>query len=173
MALCLSSPPVFAGDGKKPVYPADITDGVYSIDVKSSSSMFRVVDCQLTVSGDAMTAVMTMSGQGYGYLFMGTGEEALAAPETEYIPFELDGEGQKTFTVPVTALDTTVKCAAWSIKREKWYDRDLVFMSDNLPKGAVKQDASVAGYIIGAVCAVAAACAVTGFIVRFRRRKIK
>ena len=100
LAVMILSMPVFAGEGEKPIYAADIADGTYSVEVKSSSSMFRVVDCQLTVSGDNMTAVMTMSGQGYGYLFMGTGEEALAADESAYIPFELNGEGQKTFKVP-------------------------------------------------------------------------
>ncbi|MCR5263302.1 MAG: hypothetical protein K6D94_05470, partial [Clostridiales bacterium] len=142
LAACSLASSVFA-ESEKPVYPADITDGTYSVDVKSSSSMFRVVDCKVTVSGDNMTAVMTMSGQGYGYVFMGTGEEALAAPESEYIPFELNADGQKTFTVPLEALDKTVQCAAWSIKKEQWYDRDLVFMSDTLPKDAVKRPSAV------------------------------
>ena len=167
--------PVFAGEGEKPIYAADIADGTYSVEVKSSSSMFRVVDCQLTVSGDNMTAVMTMSGQGYGYLFMGTGEEALAADESAYIPFELNGEGQKTFKVPVEALDMTVKCAAWSIKKEQWYDRDLVFMSDNLPDGVVKRPSSGVGIkgialISAAAAVVVAAAAVTAIAVKRKKK---
>ena len=163
--------PNFADEGEKPICAADIADGTYSIEVQSSSSMFRVVDCQLTVSDDTMTAVMTMSGQGYGYLFMGTGEEALAADESLYIPFELNEEGQKTFKVPVEALDMTVKCAAWSIKKSQWYDRDLVFKSDTLPKNAVTRPVSVSvPVVIGAAAAGAAVLALIGTML-FRAHK--
>jgi ABC-type proline/glycine betaine transport system ATPase subunit len=56
---------------------SEIKDGTYSITVESSSSMFNIVDCQLTVTDGEMTAVMTLSGTGYSKLYMGTGEEAL------------------------------------------------------------------------------------------------
>ena len=109
-----------------------LADGEYSISVDSSSSMFKVVDCKLTVANGEMTAVMTLSGTGYGKLFMGTGEEAANADESAYIPFVEDAEGKYTYTVPVAALDTPIQCAAWSIKKSEWYDRDLVFKSDSI-----------------------------------------
>lgn len=56
-----------------PIYGKDIKDGTYKIDVHSSSSMFKIKDCELTVSKGKMTAVMTMSGKGYLQLFMGKG----------------------------------------------------------------------------------------------------
>ena len=121
----------------KPLTGSQIQDGVYAITVKSSSSMFRIVDAQLTVQGGEMTAVLTMSGQGYGMLYMGTGKAATADAEESYIPFELDADGAKTFTVPVPALNQDVDCAAWSIKKEKWYDRVLVFNSDGIPASAI------------------------------------
>lgn len=116
-----------------PVYAKDINDGTYEITVDSSASMFRVVKCELIVKGTQMHAVMTMSGQGYGMVYMGTGEEALADSEDSYIPFVLDENGGKTFTVPVEALNKETDCAAWSIKKEKWYDRTLIFESAGIP----------------------------------------
>ena len=116
-------------DDMVPVYAESIKDGVYSIKVDSSSSMFSIEECELTVADGKMTAVMTMGGTGYLYLYMGTGEEAVAATEEDYIPFVENEEGAHTFEVPVEALDMGVDCAAFSKKKEKWYDRTLVFLS--------------------------------------------
>ena len=74
-------------EGMVPIGGEKVLDGVYTVQVDSSSSMFQVIDCQLTVENGQMTAVMTMGGTGYLYLYPGTGEEAAAAPEEEYIPF--------------------------------------------------------------------------------------
>lgn len=63
------------------IYAEDLKEGTYSIDVLSSSSMFSIIDCQLTVADGKMTAVMTMKGNGYLKLFMGTGLEAVEAEE--------------------------------------------------------------------------------------------
>lgn len=118
------------------IYADRIADGSYEIDVDSSASMFRVVKCVLTVENGAMTAAMTMSGQGYGYVYMGTREEADQDTEESYIPFELDENGGKVFIVPVEALNMELDCAAWSIRKERWYDRVLVFESDRIPAEA-------------------------------------
>ena len=122
------------------IYADQLVDGVYEITVDSSSSMFRVVHCELTVSEGSMTAAMTMSGDGYGMVYMGTGEAALAADETSCIPFVLTEAGAKVFTVPVEALNMDLDCAAWSIRKEKWYDRTLVFESAQLPVEAFVQE---------------------------------
>ena len=71
----------------EPIYADALNDGEYSIDVTSSSSMFRIVDCNLIVADGQMSAVMTLSGTGYEKLFMGTGDEASAAPDSECIYF--------------------------------------------------------------------------------------
>ena len=104
-----------------------LTDGIYEAEVESSASMFRVVHCELVVEDGKMTAVMAMSGEGYGYVYPGTAAEAEAADESEYIPFERDSEGRKTFAFPIEKLDTEYECAAYSIKKDTWYDRTLVF----------------------------------------------
>ncbi len=120
-----------------PIYANEIKNGTYEITVDSSSSMFHVVRCELIVENGNMNAIMTMSGKGYGMVYMGTGEEALADSEDSYIPFVLNEKGDKTFTVPVEALNTETDCAAWSIKKEKWYDRTLIFESDAIPTDAL------------------------------------
>jgi|GEM_PF-140215 len=121
----------------KPIYASSLKDGSYLITLDSSSSMFRVIKCELIVENNAMKAIMTMSGSGYGMVYMGTGKEALLDTEENYIPFVLNEEGAKTFTVPVEALDMELDCAAWSIRKKKWYDRTLIFQSDDLPADAL------------------------------------
>lgn len=59
----------------------------------------------------------------------GHGDEAAAASEADFIPYVENAEGKYTYDVPVDALDEDTACAAWSIKRERWYDRTLVFES--------------------------------------------
>ena len=120
-----------------PVTGEQVKDGTYDVTVDSSSSMFRIEKCSLTVENGEMQALMSMGGTGYLYLFMGTAEEAAAAEDSEYIPFEESADGVHTFTVPVEALDQGIACAAFSKKKEMWYDRTLVFRADSLPADAL------------------------------------
>lgn len=119
-------------EGITPIYGSSIKDGVYRIDAASSSSMFKITECILTVENGKMTAEMTMSAKGYLYIYMGTGEEAVSSDESRYISFA-EKDGAHTFTVPVEALDMGIACAAFSKNKEKWYDRTLCFKADSLP----------------------------------------
>lgn len=119
-------------DGMVPVTADQLVDGTYDIVVDSSSEMFNIEAATLTVADGKMTCDMTMGGTGYLYLYMGTGEEAVAADEADYIPFVEDGEVHH-FVVPVEALDAAEDCAAFSKKKEKWYERQLCFRADSLP----------------------------------------
>jgi hypothetical protein len=119
-----------------PIDGKQIKDGTYKIEVTSNSSMFRIVDARLTAAGGELTALLTLSGDGYEKLYMGTGEKALADSDDKYIYFKEDARGKYTYEVPVAALDRDTDCAAWSTKKETWYDRVLVFQSDLLPKDA-------------------------------------
>lgn len=123
-------------DDMTPVTGSQIKDGTYDIKVDSSSSMFKITSCSLTVENGEMTAVMTMSGQGYLYVFMGKGEDA--SDESKYIPFVENENGEHTFTVPVEALDKAIDCSAFSKKKEQWYDRTLLFNASSLPADAFK-----------------------------------
>ena len=123
-------------EGMVPIYADGLQEGSYDIEVKSSSSMFKITKCKLVVADGKMTATMTMGGTGYLYLYMGTGEQAAATGEANYIPFVENGDGEHTFKVPVEALDTGIACAAFSKKKKKWYDRQLLFRADSLPQEA-------------------------------------
>lgn len=123
-------------DGMEPVSADALKDGGYEVRVDSSSGMFRITECELTVQDGAMSAVMTMSGTGYLKLYMGTGAEAEQASEADFIPFVENADGKHTFKVPVEALDKEINCSAFSKKKETWYDRVLVFCSGSLPAEA-------------------------------------
>lgn len=125
-------------EGLTPVAADELNEGEWPIQVECSSTMFRITDCTLTVSDGKLTAELTMGGTGYLWLYPGTGEEASAAEESAYIPFEEDAEGVHHFTLPVEALNQAVPCAAYSKRKEKWYDRTLVFRADSLPTEALK-----------------------------------
>lgn len=122
-----------------PLYANQIENGEYHIEVSSSSSMFRVVDAVLNVKDEEMSAVLTLSGTGYEKLYMGTGEEAAADTDDKCIYFVEDAEGMYTYEVPVEALNTEIDCAAWSIRKQEWYDRVLVFLSGGIPQDAISK----------------------------------
>ena len=128
-------------EGMVPVASSGLVPGTYAVKVDSSSSMFRITDCELTVpEGDAdMQAFLTMSGSSYLYLFPGTAEEAAAADASEYIEAGENAEGKNTFLFPVEALDFGIPCAAFSKNKEMWYDRTLVFRADSLPLSAFRE----------------------------------
>ena len=98
--------------------------------------MFKIISCALTVKDGAMTARMTMGGTGYLYVYMGTGEEASKVPESDLISFEENSDGTHSFTVPVETLNEVLPCTAFSKKKEKWYDRELVFEESGIPADA-------------------------------------
>ncbi|MBO5279151.1 MAG: sirohydrochlorin cobaltochelatase [Lachnospiraceae bacterium] len=114
----------------------ELTDGIYSIEVESSSSMFKVESAELTIADGKMTAVITLSGTGYSKLYMGTGEQAASADEADCIPFAENAEGAYTYTIPVEALDQPIDCAAFSKKKGEWYERQLTFLSSTLSAAA-------------------------------------
>ena len=135
----MAAPEQVGEEGMEPINGEQVNDGVYDITVDSSSRMFHITSCELTVQDGKMSAVMTMSGTGYLYVFMGTGEQAVQADESEYIGFEQTDSGEHTFTVPVEALDKEISCTAFSKNKNKWYDRTLVFRADSLPTDALSE----------------------------------
>ena len=175
-ALCVSasSVPASAADGgNRPVYASDVQNGTYEdVVVDSTSSMFRVVACTLTVTDEGMTAHMTLSGQGFGKLYLGRGEDALNEAESAFYLFGEDEEGRHTFDIPVEALDKPIPCAGWSIKKETWYDRDITFRSDSLPDGAVTVSGS-SDWILWTAAALVAVAVVAVFLTAGLKRKKK
>lgn len=125
-------------EGMVPVVAEELADGEYDIEMKSSSSMFKADHVKLRVEDGTMQAVLYMTSKSYRYMFAGTAQEAAAAQEADFIlPEDADGD-MTTFTLPVAALDTGIDAAAFSKKKEKWYDRTLLFRADSLPDEAFK-----------------------------------
>lgn len=131
-----------------PITGDQVKDGSYEVNVDCSSAMFKIESCELTVKEGQMTAVMTMGGTGYLYVYMGSGEEAVKASEDSYISFE-EKNGVHTFEVPVEALDKPLNCAAFSKKKEKWYDRTILFRADSLPTEAFNEGVVTAADALG------------------------
>ena len=123
-------------EGMTPLYASSLLEGVYPVTVDCSSSMFRIADCLLTVQGGAISARLTMGGKSYGWVYPGTAQEAAAADHADHIPAQFDENGATVFEIPVQGLDMGIPCAAFSLNKELWYDRTLVFRSDSLPLSA-------------------------------------
>ena len=123
-------------EGMVPVYASELKDGSYAVEMKSSSSMFKADHVVLVVENGTMRAQLYMTSQSYLYMFAGTAEEAAAAPEEDYIPLATADEDMEAFVLPVEALDAGLSYAAFSKKKEKWYDRTLLFRADSLPAEA-------------------------------------
>ena len=52
--------------------------------------------------------------------------------EEDCIAFVEDENGSYTYTIPVATLDQPIDCAAFSKKKEEWYDRQLTFLSSSI-----------------------------------------
>lgn len=123
--------------GMVPVYPEDIVDGTYEIQVESTSPFFKITEAELIVDGEDMSARITISSLSYQYVYMGTAQQAEEEDASKLIGCE-EVDGKSIFTIPVEALDKELDCAAFSKKRQMWYDRKLVFDASTLPEGALE-----------------------------------
>lgn len=135
-------------EGLTPVTADMLNDGVYEdIEVASSSSMFKVMGCTLTVKEGAMTALLEMKSDAYAYMYPGTAQAASEAPYEDLHKLQTvteTGEGKApreyyAFVLPVDALDAGCVCAAFSARKQAWYPRTLLFRADSLPLEAWKQ----------------------------------
>ena len=135
----LSSRKEVGREGMEPVTADQLENGSWPIEVDTDTSMFRVADAILMVDNGTMTAKLTRGGKGYEKLYMGTAEEAAAAADADCAFYEENADGSFAYTVAVPVLNAEVDCAAWSIRKEKWYGHKIVFEADTLPEGAVKK----------------------------------
>ncbi len=87
-----------------PVTADMLNDGEYEINVDSSSSMFKIVGCALTVVGDTLNVRLYMKSEAYSFMYPGTAEEAAEAPADELSALIADDAGQY-FALPIEALD--------------------------------------------------------------------
>ena len=125
--------------------PADetnkIADGIYEATAETGAAMFKVVKVKLTAKDGKMTALITLSGAGYNYLYLGTSADA-AADKSAWIAskgkgeYTLNGETKTglQFEIPVEALDQGLAVAAHAVKSGKWFDRTITIASSSLKK---------------------------------------
>jgi len=119
-----------------PVYPEDLKEGEDEPEVISDSRFFKIIHSDLTNKDGHMDAVITISSTSYAYVFPGTAEQAAAADKSEWIEAD-EKDGYGSFSISVEAFNKEIPCAAYSKKKQKWYDRNIVFLADSLPDGAV------------------------------------
>lgn len=125
-------------DRLTPVTADMIEDGTYQIAVRTDSSLFRAVECDLTVEDGKMTAKMALAGRGYRDLYMGVGEDAYTDDDSTYIGYEVDDEtGRYVYTVPVESLNTAVDISALSARKNLWYNHQIIFLAASLPTSAL------------------------------------
>lgn len=106
----------------------ELIDGAsYKATAETGEKMFKVVDCVVKSTESGMTAVITLSGTGYDYLYMGTAEEAAKADQSSYIKYKEVG-GKYTYEIPVEALNTAIKVSSHSIRKNQWYDRTVTII---------------------------------------------
>ena len=118
-------------EGMVPITADSLVDGTYPVTMKSSSSMFKADHCELTVADGRMSVTLYMTSEAYPWMYAGKAEEAAAADEGAWVPLT---EG--SFTLPLEALDDGEPFAAFSKRKELWYDRTLLFRADSLPAEA-------------------------------------
>ena len=125
--------------GMVPIYGHDLNDGSYEIQVNSSSPFFRIEKAVLNVKDGKMDATMTMSSYSYDYIYMGTAEDAAQAEFSDYIKYKKQS-GYYTFSIEVPYLNHKFNCAAFSNRKQKWYNRFIVFDAGTLDKNAITYD---------------------------------
>lgn len=122
---------VTVSEGEK-IAAEDLQNGTYTVEIESSSSMFKIKRSELVVKDGEMSAVLTMNSDAYTKLFMGTAEDAAKAEEADCIAVYEDENGECIFEIPVSGLDQPFDCAAYSKNKETWYDRQLTVKSSTV-----------------------------------------
>ena len=122
-------------EGMTPVTADMLKTGTYTVNMRSSSSMFKVDSVELNVlSGGIMEVKLYMHSNAYSHMFVGTAEEA-AKSGGPYL--ELQGlVDTGFFSFPIEALDAPIEVAAFSVRKQKWYDRTILFEASSLPEDA-------------------------------------
>ena len=124
-----------------PTVPAETKDlkaGTWKVKSDTDNRMFYLYPktgtkySTLTVKGESskktMTATVTLTGEGYDYLYMGTALEAAKAPKNQWIKAKVVN-GYYTYTLPVSALDKNLTVSAHSKKKNRWFEHTIIFYS--------------------------------------------
>lgn len=110
-----------------------LPEGTYSVTVDTGAKMFKVADCKLVVKGETVTAVVTLSSNGYDYLYVGSAADAetvVAEDWSKWIKEIPSGDKtQRVYSVTMSKADllSGLAIAARSESNQTWYDRNLNF----------------------------------------------
>lgn|GEM_PF-1962193 len=135
-------------EGLFPVTADMLNEGTYRVKVDSSSAMFKIVDCVLTVEDGRMSVRLYMKSRAYTYMYPGTARDASRTPQNELCALNEDDIGLY-FELPADALDSPYICAALSDRKQAWYLRTLVFRSDSLPLEAFTAEKLITARTLG------------------------
>lgn len=161
--VMIGSVSAFAKKEIKPVYASDLEFGSFNIDVAVSNSELNAESCILTVSGDTMTAKMTLAGNDVTAIYFGSAEDARRAEESGSLSGAVypdkDENGRDVYVFRVDALDKKISCAAYNELKGGWTDRDIMLKSKSLPDRAFKltRTQNTAAVVIPIIIVIAAA----------------
>lgn len=118
-----------------------LKDGTYKIRTEVTGKMFYIYPKDasthysiITVKNGKIKAVITLNGQGYDYVYMGTEAQANKAARSKWIRYKAKN-GFYSYTIPVSKLDTKLNISAHSRNYNKWYgDRTIKFYSGTARK---------------------------------------
>ena len=122
--------------GMTPISASEVKDGTFDIMVLSSSRFFKLELSSLISKDGELKAVVNIKSSSYEYVYLGSAEEASKADKSQLIPVTINGD-HSHFEIPLKSLNSDVPCAAFSIKRQKWYNRNIVFDASSLPDKAL------------------------------------
>ena len=108
-------------------------DGSYQVTTECDAAMFRIIDAKLKIVNGQIMADITLSGQGYDYLYPGTGAQADAETDkANWAPFRVNEDGKYVYTIPISALDEFIPIGSHSSAKNQWFDRSVKFLSNSL-----------------------------------------
>jgi hypothetical protein len=113
-----------------------LRDGTYKIRTEVTGKMFYIYPKSaskhysiLTIKNGRITAVITLDGQGYDYVYMGTKSRADKAPKSSWSKFSAKN-GFYSYKIKVSRLDKKLNISGHSRKYNQWFgDRTIIFYS--------------------------------------------
>lgn len=112
-------------DDEDPSDTSTLKDGTYKVNATTDRKMFYLYPKEkdpaqviLVKKNGKMTATITLTGDGYDYIYVGTPAQAKKAGKSKWIKYK-KVNGYYTFTIPVSALDKKITVTPHSSKYEK------------------------------------------------------
>lgn len=118
-----------------------LKNGTYKIKTEVTGKMFYIFPKDasvhysiLTVKNGKYKAVITLDGQGYDYVYMGTESQANKASRSTWSKYKAKN-GFYSYTISVSKLDKRLNISGHSKKYNKWFgDRTIKFYSSTAKK---------------------------------------